>query len=447
VVSVLSSHESVAHGKRARLTTCSAALLTVAAPLYLLAFGRWGSQIGVPAANIYVSDLLLGLGAILYMLARIRGEVSTRRSLPASGTIFVWLTVTIALFWLAVSSEYPMALRLRDLAPLLYLPCIWLMVFAVSTIGLEHVLRALRVSLWVHASWCLPAVLGLLQPKYLPGTFAAVPAFTPRNDFDGLVFALGVVLPLLVAHSDITSFHRSDVALSSFSLIGLFVQPSRAALLAGSAMVLTWLVVARAWEKWAPGLTILCLLTVALGIGLSTYKPTVISAGVLARLGFSSAQTNAAYVGAQGTVRGRLEAWRKTLAYVQQTSKAPWIGLGPGREIVLHSGAVNDLSGDPTVRAPHSWPVNAYARYGLVGASAWHLAVGFTAVGRRKERDPYSNGLQSTRHSPFRALGLVLVLGITVAGAFGVLIESPFGFMPLILGLAVCNSPRLASPQ
>jgi hypothetical protein len=118
---------------------------------------------------------------------------------------------------------------------------------------------------------------------------------------------------------------------------------------------------------------------------------------------------------AQGTVNARIEAQKLVLDWTFE-NKLEVFGAGPGREIVLESGAYKWLSGSVDVRQPHNWWVSLFSRFGFFGFFYWTFLV-FYYLGPIKR----SNLMQPR----------IFILGaILTTSTFGVILESPFGLIP-----------------
>jgi O-antigen ligase len=128
---------------------------------------------------------------------------------------------------------------------------------------------------------------------------------------------------------------------------------------------------------------------------------------------------------AAGTTSARELAWRAVLGYVDDSPSRIAIGVGPGPDYLVASGARvyfgSVHQGD--IRVPHDVLLTYYARLGLVGLAlfGWWLvtwARACLAAIRDERRDELS-------------VALILVTAtILLTSLVGVVLESPFGAVP-----------------
>jgi len=422
-------HRSVSDGW-ARILLCGLLVAVVG--------GKWGSYIGYSKQNIYLADVavLIGICAALTLAASGRIQIS----LGPGSAVFVVLASAFVGYELLSRGQGPLTLRLRDLTPFLYLLPFPFYRAALHSLTLPRVLRWLDAALLLHAVWAIPALFGVLHP-FSPGFIFGYPVFATRPDID---------CPLVFAFAATVICRRSwPLTLKTLVVVTcalpMLRQTSRAALGAViiSLVVFLWAYRRRIFAKtgvvWALG-AFGVLLGAVLLVGPAL--PSSLESGALGRSGLIGDISGAGVVAnGQATASARFEAWHLMLNYWHQQG-APLMGLGPGTEIVEESGALEFLSDDPSVRAPHDWWVNCLVRYGPIGLA---LYLGLLALCLRRERKPTAQAPQDALLFSY-ALGAALAAGLLVAGSLGVVIESPFGSYTLALACAmVAISRPLAS--
>jgi hypothetical protein len=272
--------------------------------------------------------------------------------------------------------------------------------------------------------------LGILKPLEL-GTIFIAPIFSTRWDHTGFALAVG----LIVWYQHETIALKGNILALFVILLAAILQGSRAGLLACLfslfAIAITYLfpgknqpVLQHRSFKFIPLLAISTLLLILLFPLFSRFIPENSS---LSRIGIVQLSEKA-IAGGQGTARGRDYAQQTLMAWVE-TQHRRLIGVGPGVEMISESGAVSNLSGSLDVRSPHSWLYGCLARFGVLGLFVWSLVL---YLARVTERDNFN---------PFKFPNC-LVISLLITSAFGVMIESPFGSLPLAILLAIpANNP------
>lgn len=420
-------------------------MLVVAAPLFALSFSRWGSYLGLPAASVFLPDLLLIAGAIGYAIraAEWRPHARPRPRSTTSGWMLA-LTLTYVLIWFLASTS-PLGFRIRDIAPFLYLATLPLMARALYDMGSRCAMRYLRLACWAHICWGLPAALGVLDPvSLLPSTISGQPLFELRDDVDASVFTVSLLVAAVGAGRKGKS-RTPDWILGTSSVVALLMQSSRTGVFGLAVAALLMAMVYRPWKSdslRAVNRVTGAALAACLTFAIVSFFPTVLpQSGVLARLGLGTgAEASQLASGASGTARARWTAWKLVTAHTNSSPARILFGEGPGSNPIAESGALAHLSGDPTVRAPHSWPVGLYARFGLVGIVAWTSCL--TALLLRRYR-PARTESHLAEWEKARALWPALAASLALAACVGVVVESPFGALPLSLacaGVSVCRS-------
>ncbi|MGQ0576762.1 MAG: O-antigen ligase family protein [Pseudonocardia sp.] len=396
-------------------------LIGAAGLAFPLAGGRWGSYVGV--APVYLADVLMIVGSVLTLCR-------PGRYCPRYPRAFWFLWTATALFiavaFLLGSGES--VTRIRDLLPWIYLMMVPAVVQWSIAAGRRRTIRYLTVVLLMHAAWAIPALLGVLPELVVSGGVFGQPVFADRADIDVPLLAAAVVVVL----------HRwgstpATITLGVFAGVAATAQTSRAALV-GTALAVIVFALVRGILRGARGVVRMSGVLVALAFVVFALLPALASqavnredAGALARSGLYGSGEAAA--SGAGTADARVRAWRLMLDHYRD-SGYPLLGVGAGAEIVRDSGALRYLSGDGSVRAPHSWWVHAVVRFGPVGLGLW-IGLFVASIVRRADRGREPGGEFCT------ALGAQLTVSIMLAASLGVVIESPFGSHSLLVGIAL----------
>ncbi|NHC16567.1 O-antigen ligase family protein, partial [Motilibacter deserti] len=144
---------------------------------------------------------------------------------------------------------------------------------------------------------------------------------------------------------------------------------------------------------------------------------------------------------ASGTVDARRQAWDAVLDWTDEKPGRVVTGAGFGPDFLARSGAAAQLEGTTydDVRAPHDYPINTYARMGLVGlaALAWVLAAAAWRGGRSLRRHP---GIEAL-------LPALVATVLFVPALVGVILESPFGAVPFFWAVGALLLPCRAADE
>lgn len=392
-----------------------------------VAFGRWGSYLGVPGTPLYAADLLIMSGFALLVLSYLAGTSTMRIRTPPLLTLSALLMLMVLAVGILGAPEFSIY-TFRDAAPFVYLSLLPGFYHAVRILGRGSTFRWIRNAAIVHLIWYLPAAMGVLPEIAVP--FAGVPAFSTRGDFDLLVS--GIALAAL--HIDERLHFTVRVPLMGLAMLSILLGGSRAGLFAALAVYLVTLLTRKSGLGTRRRMHRLGLLLVAsapamvAGVFLLSNPPRW-AAGFIRLVPNQSAQ----YQSGQNTWQARLDAWALVIHYVLDSWKTLWFGYGFGSNPVAASGALRYLSGDPTVRAAHNVAVTWVALTGVVGLS---LVIGaliliFAQVVKLR-REPAEK---------LKPLGLGLAFGILVSASAGVILESPFGYLAFVLALACLTAP------
>lgn len=129
-------------------------------------------------------------------------------------------------------------------------------------------------------------------------------------------------------------------------------------------------------------------------------------------------------LGAISTQNARENAWFLILKYWY--SNKLWEGFLPGQHVVFESGALKYLSGEIEVRWPHNFFLSILFRNGvLVGALMIIFMLYLLKVAIDNVRNIDSN--------LFDFQLLALFLSLLIVSLVGVVAESPFGYIPMVI--------------
>jgi hypothetical protein len=130
--------------------------------------------------------------------------------------------------------------------------------------------------------------------------------------------------------------------------------------------------------------------------------------------------------GATGTARARRLAWQAIEVYLEQNETRNWIGVGFGPDFLHDSGGDVLLLGGSTedVRQPHDYVINTWARLGLIGLiTIIAIAMFGLRLIAKVGRSQQLNGLD--------IMAIAVAVGLPVSACYGVVLESPFGALPV----------------
>lgn len=399
------------------------ALVCLGGFLVPIAGGRWGSYIGT-GSGLYLSDVLIALGTLLALATGVARP--QRQRLPRLIAALPVLVLLIGLTRAAVS-ENEVSLVLRDCAPFVYFACLPLFIRTFSLLEARVVRRWIGVALISHAAWLLASMLGLLEPIEVPGL--RVPVFFVRGDVGALL--LGIMAALALSRDRWPVGRR--VMLAATGTVGALAQGSRAGLL-GTAMVLLLTIRLRPPRHTASMLMVLLVSGVVLAGSVWASVQGVPNWLLgLARLGFGNQEQVAS---GQDTQEARLRAYRLIWEWSEAVRDRAYFGDGFGSDAIASSGALQFLSGDPSVRQAHSFLFTWLAFVGLFGLAIIVFWMLYLAV-------------LMPKHGAHGRWPRACAVGFIVAGLGGVVLESPFGFQPFVMfvALAYAHLPADVTPH
>ncbi|MCR2824241.1 O-antigen ligase family protein [Microbacterium sp. zg.Y909] len=220
------------------------------------------------------------------------------------------------------------------------------------------------------------------------------------------------------------------------SIASLFGGGSRAGLASGLVLLLIALLLARPrGSRLSPTVVGVALLGTAGALPLAAtvlMDPPEWMRALTRILGDNTAEQSTA----RNTWDARIYAWTRIVEYTAADQGRFLFGSGAGSHPIRDSGALIYLSGDPSVRAAHNFVITWFAMFGLIGVLSVVLVLVVWAL--------VATG-QARQQRGLNAVGLALFVSLLVAGLAGVIVESPFGYMPLILGMCCALLPTHSS--
>ena len=368
-----------------------------------IAGGRWGSWMGIPSRNVFIIDLLLVLCVFWSFKNR-----------------FISIDLLVAFFLgiyivsqIIIYGEYSKSVVLRDLAPFIYLFIFVCLRSSALIIPHKLLFKYLRIATLFSLTWNLGRSLGVVGEFNISG-LTGVPVFSERSDQFGFVACIGIIVWTEKKFSYLFRPTARNIIVLLF-LLTVSLLPGRAGGIA-SLLSLIYLLVSRDLNKQGNRIlarrAIYGLITVVLLGGIiSNIFPDSSS---LKRSGVIQG-TESSRISGQGTINARIEAQKLVLKWTFE-NELEVFGAGPGREIVLESGAYKWLSGSVDVRQPHNWWVSLFSRFGFFGFFYWTFMVIY-----------YLKPLKRANLMQPR----IFILGaILITSTFGVILESPFGLIP-----------------
>lgn len=397
--------------------------LLLAALFLSLATGKWGAYLGISSLGLFLIDFIFFLAVLG---SRSGKGINLRRVV-----IILFLTLQIVI---AQTNQYTYQTYLRDLIPFIYILFIPEIAVISKTIPKEEYLRVLRSAPIFNAFWSTLSLLEII-PQINCSGFCGVPIFTLRSDQSAIVCAIGI---LAWGFGKDVKLTGKMLAISSL-LFAALLPPSRTALLTASfAMVV---VLYSNLSRRTRGIFLNTLKTtfVILLLGILTIASTrvinVSSSSMKSVTRLVTADYSGEVTGnSGGTIRARIIAQRQLLNW-SFSKYNPLIGAGAGTEMVANSGSYRFLSSALDVRAPHSWWVNCLSRFGIIGLALWLWFI--TPLFRK--RSFVQNDLSKVLS--FGCLSIILT------ASFNVMIESPFGSLPLAILLGGLTSEFEKKPS
>ena len=424
-------------------------LAGTAAVTLVLAFGRWGTNIGV--SPLFITDVLIAFSLINWLITN--GSKGSRaltgwvpRSSPtALFIVFMVFVVFRVLFSLGNGSILDWV---RDAVPFLYGILTFMAARSIATSVAETRDRTMRFLWWalcVHLAWTAVVVLtGNGQGFAVPGPFFNAPLFQLRPDADAALIAVAVGMLL---RNFLLKRHRfwslAGVVLGSVTVLNL---GTRAGLISVVfSLTLAFVLTFSGSVRGHPRRTAM-IFAVPFIIALTAVILPVTTPGqrLIATIAPTQA-VSAEQQSAQGTQRARELTWTAIIDWTGEEPARQLVGSGFGNDFLFESGTKSMLEGTTytNVRSPHNWFVGIYARMGIVGlalASAVIIQAGLL-VWRHRRR---------IGSEPLLATAALVIGSILPVATLGVVLEAPFGAVPFFWALGIIHSlgwPRRESTE
>lgn len=414
---------------------------------FLIGLGRWGSYLGLPSKQLFVTDVLLAVTTV-YTVVRYRQAVVAHLGRALRSRLAPVLPVLALLVW-ALARGLPgltSADGLRDVAPYAYVGVLAVLAALPREPGAARAtVRVLVGALVIHLLWVTVSQLWPWpdQLARLPLLGGMVRVLEVRVDYDGAMLAVLAGLALYgVSRVRRPAEVVGLLVVCAWSSVLVLTLASRAALI---ALVLAYAIgglssISLAERLWRGHRRVviggLVVLVAALAVG-------VPRTAIYERLSGGSG-----YVAPGGTTAARELAWTAVFDYVGQRPSRVVAGVGMGPDFLKESGASvhYQAPGEPAVRQPHNFVINTYARLGLIGVALllWLLVALARAL--------VSALLRSVRRSDAESaldVSCMLICGVLfVASMLGVILEAPFGAIPFgwATGLLLVRARTAAVP-
>ena len=401
---------------------------------FLLATGRWGSYLGFPSQNLFVTEvgLVATAGWVCLRHRRLFVPARLRPLLPLTA-LATWAAVRF------VAGGHFDATAVRDLAPYAYLVAALAAGFAVRSY--RRTLVVIEAALVAHLLWLWVALLASGWAAGLPLLGGRVRVFELRHDFDGAIVAVLVCLAALrVGQRGLAGVVRIGSAIVAVGAAYTILQlGTRAGLLALAVAAIVGVLprlhmlrrVGRARLLASAGLA---LVAVALVLP-QTY--------LFQRMTGDPRNSDSG----SGTATARQEAWALVLDDATADPTRLIVGSGFGPDFLDRSGAAVWFEGtvDKGVRAPHNYVLNTLGRLGLVGVAllGWVATTLARAAFRRRSHPDVDPDRRR-----FDEMLVLLVCTLTVVSLVGVILESPFGAVPFwwAAGLLIASGEPGGAP-
>jgi O-antigen ligase len=383
---------------------------------FLLAAGRWGSYLGLPEHNIFVTDIGLVVTAV-WLAVRHSGRFAPARLRPLwpLGALVVWVAIRF------VTGGHFDVTAVRDVAPYVYVLVALGAGFTVASY--RPTVLVVEVALLVHLVWVRVTLLASEWTNSLPLLGGKVRVLELRPDFDGACIA---VLACLAAVEATRSSHGRWVRI--------------AAVLVSVGSALTILQLGSRSGILALGVGLLVLAMTRLHVLRLLRRPLVIVAVVLVA-GMLAVVIPHTYAfdrwtadprqrsdAGSGTIDARQRAWSAVIDDTAENPTRLLVGSGFGPDFLKRSGAAVEFERRPEkgVRAPHNYVLNTFARLGLVGVALLGLCIAMLgrATFRRRRRSDGPGWHQ------FSELTVLIIGALGVTSLVGVILEGPFGAVP-----------------
>lgn len=365
-----------------------------------LAFGRWGAWFGYPANNIFIIDIILLLAVV---------AIFSKYRIQHRFILFVF--IIFCLYEFTRNPTTSVVLRLRDLIPFIYFILFLILKYQINSIPKKAIYSMLKIATFVGLIWNLLISLNILKTIAFE-TFAGIPIFSQRPDHFGIMAAIGIIV-WSKSRFESKSKNFLHLIVVSLFILEVFLLPSRAGFLA-MMVGFTFIIMKFKKRKIIKTLFLISTLIMA-SVALSSTLYSLIPDVSVVKKTINIGKNASILEQGAGTARGRIMGQSALFDWIS-SNNLQLVGGGPGREILYESGAVRWLSGYLDVRYPHNWWISLYARFGIFGFILW--AFTFIYIWRESFQKDFN-------------FSSAIIVAIFIASTFGVIIESPFGVIPL----------------
>lgn len=404
--------------------------------------GRWVTQIWlgpVPLLDFILQSLIVASIFNLFFIGNHLHKFSGAFKLVPFLSILIFLITACRIVYSIVSGLYPIEFIFRDSSVFLAISSIFFI--ANYFYGANLVSQELKLSRLIFFASALSLILAVISKV--------------GSNFEGWSFDL----PLLRFEANILSV-RSDQLLTSLSCFfitcsykisidktkknlwrflylfsGLFViieLSSRAVFISFLTIILLgFFIKKRLKYNNEPKIIFVMISTFALIVLTLTFSERI--AGfrrLIAGFSTNSIDSNSDILelSASGTQNARIQAWKLVWSYWQ--NHGLYQGIDFGDHFILNSGAFRYLSGATDVRWPHSFLLSIFVRNGIFCGTLFVLLI--TLV--------FLIMIANLRHENSHLLDwhlFAISLTILLVSSVGVVIESPFGYIPFVVASSI----------
>ena len=422
------------------------ALITLAFFLWVSG-GRWLSKIplGIPNLELPTALFLGGLlvsvftGQAFWWLKT--GSRRNLRFLKIFG-IWTWIFICLVLAW-ALGTGSQLNFILRDIAPLLFIGCLWPLVGVFRGIETSALILVTRAAVIIHSAFFF--FQRLVQVPENWQTFLAFGDATPfnfRSDFSGIVLGIGILAWGAWPNC------KANRAMQGLIFLIACVNGSKAALVTIALCLVIEVLREREWffrnGYRMVGLGLVVVTGLLFGPVLNALPTVPISTPSTAP---STAKGPASLVQLVGSVRARIITWEDVWDGLRENNNLI-LGAGVGSnalqdycligtanrtkvdsDLIKDSFGVNGTYcgvdsglGATKLRDPHNWVVHILLYLGFLGLLTFCVAIAFF--------------MKASRNSKVHWLAFAWLVGTLAAGLFGVIVSTPFAMGPLVVAIA-----------
>ncbi|MDS0244254.1 O-antigen ligase family protein [Microbacterium aurantiacum] len=431
---------------RVREATAPRLIVGTIVVAFVLAFSRWGTNIGI--SPLFISDALIALSVVHLWVSRgFRGPLSTDSRARGVTPLFVVFFAFIGTRVLLSLGQANMLDWLRDSIPFLYAILAFLAAYGLRTstsVTRAATARVLRWALTIHLLWVACVALTDNSGGFdVLGPLSAAPVLQVRPDID--VAIIGVAAGACFRQVLLGRRRFWNLAGMTLALLVVFTTTGTRA---GQISLVICLAAAFAFtyaaSRQAQGrrLAMAFLVPALLAATLIVLPTTSAGERLIATVAPQLSANTDGQLNAQGTQRAREMTWDMVITWTNEQPARALFGSGFGNDFLQESGTKAFLEGTTytNVRSPHNWFVGIYARLGIIGLALAVLWVGQLMLIMWQTR-------QKVGADDLLAVASLTVLAIIPVATLGVVLEAPFGAIPFFwaAGLIMASRARLDS--